>query len=100
MVLPVPLYRAIDRDGNLIDSMLSEHRDMEAAKRFLTHAREVVGHRPTKVTTDGHDAYPRAIRRILRRKVKHRTNKYPNNRIEQDHRGVTQRYYPRKSYAI
>src|SRR4051794_35786313 len=29
------LYRAIDRDGNLIDSMLSEHRDMEAAKRFF-----------------------------------------------------------------
>jgi putative transposase len=24
------LYRAIDRDGNLVDSMLSEHRDMDA----------------------------------------------------------------------
>lgn len=29
------LYRAIDRDGHLVDSMLSEHRDMDAAKRFL-----------------------------------------------------------------
>ncbi len=28
------LYRAIDRDGNLVDSMLSEKRDMETAKRF------------------------------------------------------------------
>ena len=28
------LYRAIDRDGNLVDSMLSEKRDMEAAKHF------------------------------------------------------------------
>ena len=28
------LYRAIDRDGNLVDSMLSEKRDMEAAKRL------------------------------------------------------------------
>nr|WP_239479498.1 transposase [Lichenicola cladoniae] len=26
------LYRAVDRDGNLIDAMLSEHRDMKAAK--------------------------------------------------------------------
>src|SRR5215207_7179925 len=26
------LYRAVDRDGNLVDSMLSEHRDMDAAK--------------------------------------------------------------------
>ena len=28
------LYRAIDRDGNLVDSMLNEKRDMEAARRF------------------------------------------------------------------
>jgi transposase-like protein len=30
------LYRAIDRDGNLVDSMLSEKRDMEAAQVFFT----------------------------------------------------------------
>ena len=29
------LYRAIDRDGNLLDSMLSEHRDRDAARHFL-----------------------------------------------------------------
>ncbi len=29
------LYRAIDRDGNLLDSMLSEQRDRAAARRFL-----------------------------------------------------------------
>ena len=28
------LYRAIDADGNLVDSHLSEKRDMEAAQRF------------------------------------------------------------------
>jgi len=90
------LYRAVDRDGNLVDSMLSEKRDMqeEAAKEFFMRAKEVVGHRPTRVTTDGHDAYPRAIRRILGRKVQHRTNRYLNNRVEQDHRGIKQRYYP------
>src|SRR5438105_11772819 len=70
------LYRAIDRDGNLVDSMLSEHRDMKAAKRFFTQAREVIGHKPNKVTTDGNDAYPCAIRTILGRKVQHRTSKY------------------------
>ncbi len=30
------LYRAIDRAGNLVDSMLSEHCDMDAAKRFFS----------------------------------------------------------------
>ena len=35
------LYRAIDRDGQLIDSMLSEHRDKHAARRFLRKLVEV-----------------------------------------------------------
>jgi putative transposase len=33
------LYRAIDRDGNLIDARLSEHCDMEAAKAFFRSAK-------------------------------------------------------------
>lgn len=93
------LYRAIDRDGNLVDSMLSEHRDMQAARRFFAGAKQVVGHKPTRVTTDGHDAYPRAIRRILGRKVEHRTNRYLNNTLEQDHRGIKQRYYPMRGFG-
>ena len=36
------LYRAIDADGNLVDSLLSETRDMDAAKRFFARARTVV----------------------------------------------------------
>jgi putative transposase len=93
------LYRAIDRDGNLVDSMLSEHRDMEAAKRFFKGAIEVTGCIPERVTTDGHDSYPRAIRRALGRKVKHRTSRYLNNRLEQDHRGIKQRYYPMRGFG-
>jgi putative transposase len=65
-------------------------RDMVAAKRFFKQAKEVVGHAPERVTTDGHIAYPRAIRRILGRKVVHPTNRYLNNRMEQDHRGIKQ----------
>src|ERR1043165_8662162 len=50
------LYRASDADGQLVDSMRTETRDREAAKRFFQGARGVVGHAPEKVTTDGHDA--------------------------------------------
>jgi transposase-like protein len=88
------LYRAIDADGNLVDSMLCETRDMDAAKRFFTRARAVVGNAPEKVTTDGHDAYPRAIREMLGPEVVHRCSRYKNNVMEQDHRGIKQRYYP------
>jgi putative transposase len=93
------LYRAIDRDGNLVDSMLSEKRDMEAVKRFFKQAADVVGHGPERVTTDGHDSYPRAIRQTLGSDVLHRTNRYLNNRLEQDHRGIKQRYYPMRGFG-
>lgn len=82
------LYRAIDRDGNLIDAMLSEHRDMKAAKAFFRSAKATMGFGPDRVTTDGHGSYPRAIRTVLGRTVRHRTNAYLNNRLEQDHRGI------------
>ncbi len=82
------LYRAVDRDGNLIDAMLSEHRDMKAAKAFFRSARATMGFRPDRVTTDGHGSYPRAIRMVLDKAVRHRTSAYLNNRLEQDHRGI------------
>ncbi len=37
------LYRAIDQDGNLVDSMVSEKRNMESAQRFSKQAVAVVG---------------------------------------------------------
>ena len=55
------LYRAIDRDGALIDSMLSEHCDKHAARRFLRQLLEVAESKPALVTTDRHPAYQRAI---------------------------------------
>jgi putative transposase len=72
---------------------------MGAAKRFFSLTLAVVGHAPEKVTTDGHDAYPRAIRETLGSQVRHRTSRYMNNRLEQDHRGIKQRYYPMRGFG-
>ena len=88
------LYRAIDKQGNLVDSMLSATRNMAAAQRFFRNTLSVAGQVPAQVTTDGHDSYPRAVREILGPEVEHRDNAYLNRRIEQDHRGIKQRYYP------
>src|ERR1700759_3518726 len=88
------LYRAIDRQGNLVDSMLSATRDMTAAQRFFRSTLAVIHQPPKQVTTDGHDAYPRAIREVLGPQVQHRCSAFLNRRIEQDHRGIKQRYYP------
>ena len=43
------LYRAIDSDGNLVETMLSTTRDMTAAKRFFACALETAGQAPEKV---------------------------------------------------
>lgn len=88
------LYRAINRDGNLVDSMLLQKRDMAAAQAFFQEAATVAGQLPERVTTDGHDAYPRAIAQVLGPDVQHRVSDCLTNRIEQDHRGIKQRYYP------
>ena len=46
------------------------------------------------MTTDKHPTYTKAIRWIVGRKVLHRHNQYINNRMEQNHRHIKQRYYP------
>jgi putative transposase len=88
------LYRAIDREGNLVDVLLREKRDKTAAEAFFRSARTVTGSVPARVTTDGHDAYPGATKAELGEKVLHRPNRYLNNYLEQDHRGIKQRIRP------
>jgi putative transposase len=70
------LYRAVDRNGNLVDVMLSERRDSKAARAFFRSAKTVTGVVPARVTTDGHHSYPGAIRSELGTKVRHRTSAY------------------------
>ncbi len=59
----------------------------------------VTGVTPARVTTDGHDAYPAAVRRELGRGVRHRTGAYLNNRLEQDHRGIKGRCRPMRGFG-
>lgn len=90
----VYLYRAINRDGGLVDTMLSKTRDMSAAKRFFASATRVTGTKPKRIATDKHPAYPRAISTTIGKRIKHRTNQYLNNRTGQSHQPAKQRYYP------
>ena len=94
----VYLYRAIDRDGALVDVFLSERQDQVAAAAFFRSARTVTDTIPDRVTTDGHGAYPGAIKAELGEAVSHRTNHYLNNHLEQDHRGIKQRAHPMCSF--
>jgi putative transposase len=92
------LYRAIDRDGNLVDVYLSETRDQEAAEALFRSAVAVTGTTPEKVTTDRHASYPPALDEVFCDDVEHRISRYVNNHLEQDHRGVKGRYRPMRGF--
>jgi transposase-like protein len=55
------LYRAVDKTGQTIDFLLTEQRDEQAAKRFLTKAIRRHGV-PEKITIDGSAANEAAIK--------------------------------------
>ena len=71
------LYRAVDKEGNTVDFMLSEKRDEPAARAFFEKAIGSNGV-PEKVT----------VRQI----------KYLNNIVEQDHRFIKKITKPMKGF--
>lgn len=79
--------------------MVSQKRDLVAARRFFTQAVDSVGHESERLTSGGHDDYPRAVLETLGDDVTHRTNRHLNNRLEQDHRGLKQRYYSLRGFG-
>lgn len=84
------LYRAVDTSGQTIDFLLTEHRDLEAALRFLTQAIRRHGI-PETITIDGSEANEAAIKRDNEAHGTHiiiRQVKYLNHLVEQDHRAV------------
>jgi putative transposase len=84
------LYRAVDKTGQTIDFLLTDHRDERAATRFLTKAIRRHGV-PEKVTIDGSEANAAAIRSYNEEHgtaIAIRQVKYLNNVVEQDHRAV------------
>ncbi len=72
---------------------------MAAARRFFVRARDTAGQVPAHVTTDGHDADPRASRATLGESVHHRTSRDKHKRIAQEHRGVKQRDSPLRGFG-
>lgn len=85
------LYRAIDKEGNLIDVYLSDKRDKKSAEQFFRSCEKTTDVHPIQITTDKEPAFPDAIKNALGEDVKHRDSKHMNNRMEQNHRGTKSR---------
>lgn len=82
------LYRAVDKQWNTVDFLLSERRNVAAAKRFFRKAIKNNGG-PRVLTFDAYPASHRAIADlkatgIVPGRVRGRSSKYLNNVVEQD----------------
>ena len=94
------LYRAVDRHGKSIHSLLCEDRTVESAQEFFRQAVKVAGSRwPEKVNLDGNAASHRGLRLLgdedsRWQSVRVRARRYLNNIVEQDHRAIKQRCAP------
>lgn len=103
------LYRAIDSNGDTVEFLFSERRDLTAARRFLRKALKRHG-RPERIVIDGSQTNREAIltcdatdrlqdrsRRSLK-PIRIQQRQYLHNRNEQDQRAVKRRVQPMLSF--
>ena len=84
------LYRAVDKEGQTIDFLLTPNRDRDAAEAFL-HKAIRTQRLPEKITIDKSGSNTAAIthyNQTHKTAIIMRHSKYLNNIVEQDHRAV------------
>ena len=59
------LYRAVDEHGQVVDVLLSDHRDTTSAEAFFAQALGRSGQAPSAIITDHHQPYIKAIQRVV-----------------------------------
>jgi putative transposase len=84
------LWRAVDADGMVLDILVQERRNQEAAETFLRRLVEVYPDEPQVVVTDKLASYAPAIKKVLPHS-EHRQHKGLNNPAENSHQPTRQR---------
>ncbi len=84
------LWRAVDRDGNVLDILVQNRRDKAAARRFLRRLMTKTRAVPRVIVTDKLRSCSAAHREVMPC-VEHRSHKGLNNRAENSHQPTRQR---------
>ena len=87
------VYRAVDQYGQVIDVLVSAHRDAEAARRFFQRALSALKVVPTEVITDAAPVYPAVLDELIPQ-AWHHVEPHANNPIEADHSQLKHRLRP------
>jgi putative transposase len=83
------LWRAVDHEGEVLESVVTAKRDKAAALKFLKRIMKKYGHSQT-VVTDGLSLYPAAIKEIGIAD-RHEVGRRLNNRAENSHQPFRRR---------
>lgn len=84
------LWRAVDAEGMVLDILVQERRNQEAAETFLRRVVDGYPEEPRVAVTDKLASYRPAIKKVLPR-AEHRKHKGLNNRAENSHQPTRQR---------
>jgi transposase-like protein len=87
------VYRAIDRDGQVIDVLVSPRRNADSAHRFFQRALAMLKVTPSEVVTDAAAIYPAVLDELVPSAWQH-VERYANNPIEADHGQFKHRLRP------
>jgi putative transposase len=83
------LWRAVDHEGEVLESFVTKKRDRKAALRFLRKAMKRYG-RPEVVVTDRLRSY-RAAMKVIGNAERQETGRWLNNRAENSHQPFRRR---------
>ena len=77
------LWRAVDHEGEVLESYVTKYRDKSAALRFLKKAMKQYG-RPQTIVTDRLKSYGAAMKEVVNSQ-RQEIGRHPNNRAENSH---------------
>jgi putative transposase len=83
------LWRAVDHEGEVLESFVTKRRDRKAALRFMRKAMKRYG-RPKVVVTDRLRSY-RAAMKVIGNGERQQTGRWLNNRAENSHQPFRRR---------
>ncbi|GAB3170696.1 IS6 family transposase [Streptomyces incanus] len=91
------LWRAVDQDGNVLDTLVQNRRDKAAARRFFRKLLKRTGAVPRVIVTDKLRSYGAAHREVMP-SAGHRSHKGLKNRAENSHQPTRQRERAMKGF--
>jgi putative transposase len=84
------LWRAVDQEGHILDSLVQHRRDKRAAKKFFRKLLKGFMYVPRVIVTDKLKSSSAATREVLA-SVEHRQHRYLHRRAENSHQPTRQR---------